>query len=261
MTESLGPESERMIDLEAYDLDGLRANVSELVDLQQLAVRTFQWTFTGPLAVGLLTWIYFSGRMPTWVLVPFDLIAIVLSLLGSALAAVFIVMRSKVAAATGAASRTFDVLAMAHGDLEQALDGGVEVSVKGLAGQILELAVFPAIEDGIVAVAPPPARFLVRPIVWLPTTVVSKTVMAVVDRLPATTLGHLSEEQLQAGSDEVGALRGAFESLPEDLAEAQLGLERTVAKALNISARPLVIAVIIALLPLLGWLLIGDALA
>ena len=261
MTESLGPESERMIDLEAYDLDGLRADVSELVDLQQLAVRTFQWTVLGPLVVGLLTWIYFSGRMPTWALVPFDLVAVVLSLVGAALAAVFIVMRSKVAAATEAATRTFDVLAMAHGDLEQALDGGVEVSVKELAGQILELAVFPALEDGVVAVAPPPARFLVRPIVWLPTTVVSKTVMAVVDLLPATTLGHLSEDELQAGSDEVGKLRAAFGSLPEDLAEAQLGLERTVNKALNISARPLIIAVGVALLPLLVWLLIGDVLA
>ena len=261
MTEDRGPTSERIIDLEAYDLDGLRADVAELADLQQLAVRTFQWTILGPLVVGLGTWIVFSGRMPVWALVPYDAVAIALSLVGSVLAAVFIVLRSKVEAATEAASRTLDVLALAHGDLERALDGGVEVSIKELAGQVLELAVFPALEDGVVAVAPAPARFLVRPLVWLPSRVVAKTVMAVVDRLPATALGNLSDTQLQTGSDEVGALRSAFESLPEDVGEAQLGLERIVTRVLNASTRPLLIAVIVALLPLVGWLALGDWLA
>jgi hypothetical protein len=101
------------VDLDAYDIDGLRSDVMDLVDLPVALVDTARRAVLGPVVVGLFSWLYFAGSMAWWARLPFTLIAVVLSLITSVLVAVYLVMQRRVEAAVDTSSRVLDTVALA----------------------------------------------------------------------------------------------------------------------------------------------------
>lgn len=251
------------VDLDAYDIDGLRSDVMDLVDLPVALVDTARRAVLGPVVVGLFSWLYFAGSMAWWARLPFTLIAVVLSLITSVLVAVYLVMQRRVEAAVETSSRVLDSVALAKGDIERLAAGGVSLSVRDLSVEILDSAVFPGMEDAVVQVVPFPLRFLARPLLWVPRQVVGRTVLAAVERLP---IQRLDREAVADGSHDGHAERAdafgrAVDSFVDDIAAAQAGLERTVAAVLRTVRKPLVVTMFLTAVPLVLWLLLGDVVA
>lgn len=249
-----------LIDLERYDLESLQNDIVELVDLPEAVMRAAAWVLGVAALVGIFTWLNFNNSMAAWALIPFTLIAVGLSLVFGAALAVYVITRRRMEEATQAANRVLDTIGMAQSDLERLAAGEVTLSVRDLSTEVLESAVFPGLEQGIVQTVPWPLTYLMRPIVWVPRNIIQKTVIAVVERLPIEALGRTVTTG-ETEVDEVGRLRTAVASFTDDISDAQSRLEQTAQTAIAATSKLLVGVMVISALPLLIWLLIGDVVA
>jgi len=176
----------QVLDLEKYDLEGLRTDVAQIISLtgifQSVAARALGFTALFSLVVLLL----FSGRLSGAGLVLFMMITIVLAALGAVMLAVFFVLRTRVAQTTRASSRVVDLVEPIHADYQDFRGGGAEASVRAVGSEIAQHIVLPAVFGfaGRSAILAGPMGILLRPALKLPQQWVENAVVSALDELP-----------------------------------------------------------------------------
>jgi len=176
----------QVLDLEKYDLEGLRTDVSQIISLtgtlQSVAVRALGFTAIFSLVVFLI----FSGRLSGTGLALFMMVTLLLAALGAVMLAVFFVLRTRVAQTTTASSRVVDLVELIHADYQDFRGGGAQASVRAVGSEIAQHIVLPAVFGfaGRAAILAGPMGILLRPALKLPQQWVENAVVSALDELP-----------------------------------------------------------------------------
>lgn len=252
------------IDLDRYDFDGFRADITEIIDLPKAAQQAAKWALGVPVMVTVLVWLLFAGRMSGWVLVPYALLVFVLALVGAAVLAVFIVARRRVDQTTAAAGRVVELVGLVHGDFERVRTDGARIPLRDVAGLLADEVVFPAVFGvaGQSTTLAGPMGFVLRPALKLPMSVVERKVLAALEQLPAAAETEPGAGPTQDGAAVVGDLAAATDEIVTGVAgeyeRVQRRLEQIVGTVGVVALGPVAAFVMISFLPLalllvLGW--------
>lgn len=198
------------IDLERYDFDGFRADVEEIIDLPQAMQQATKWALGVPLAITVVVWLVFSGRMPGYVLVTYAVVVFILSLFGAAVLGVFLVARQRVDQTTAAAGRVVELVGLLHDDFDRVKSDGVPIPVRDVGALLAAEVVFPAVfgAAGQSTTLAGPMGFLLRPALKIPMDMVERKVIAALEQLPSGSgvepedaSGDLTDDQLNDLAD------------------------------------------------------------
>jgi len=240
-----------------YDLSGLGDDVRSIVDLPDAMIKTAKWAFGLPIAVGILSWIIFSGRMAGWVLVPFVLGAMVLSTLTAVFVGGFFVARTRLDTVSTATNRVVSVIGEMHADVVQVKQGHSSTSVQQVATGLLEHAIFPVVFGVVEGMAPGsasgPLGAIRSKVTGAPMQLVQKSVIAAVAKLPDKEIGTVVDD-----------LAGAMPEISSTLTELNANYQRVAGEVDGVVARvskatlgSVITAAVLATIPLLLWLILG----
>lgn len=247
------------IDFAKYDLDRLGADVRSIVDIPGAIGQAARYVLTIPVIVAMITGAVFSSRMETWTLVPFVVVAFVLTAFSAAVIGAFVVARKRLDLVADASSRVVDVVGEMHADVMLVKDGHAGTSVQGVAIGLLENAIFPAVFGTITTTAEttmgPFGRFS-SSITKTPMNMVQKSVISAVRSLPDRDIG-----QLVSGADDAllssPAVTAKIDRLNTEYRQARAKIEAVVAKVSRAALRSAIGFTLVASLPLLIWLAVG----
>jgi len=248
------------IDFTKYDLTTLGDDVASIVSIPGAMMQAAKWVFGLPIVIGIVSWIVFSGRMSGWILLPFVLVAMALSTLGSALIGGYFVARKRLDLVSQATARVVTVVNEMHTDVVQVKEGASTTSVKALSKGLLENAVFPmafGFVEGMAPGATPEGKGMMARLASrftdVPIKLVQKSVIGAVDRLPDKEIGSLAADAagvLPDMSTMLTDLNATYQRVAGDIEN----VVASVSKATLTSAGS---AAALAMLPLIGWLLVG----
>lgn len=220
----------QVLDLEKYDLEGLRSDVSEILSLTG-AIQAIALRALGAAAVMVVgIYLLFVGRTSGVGLVLILLLAIVLAGLAAVALAVFLVLRSRVAQTTKASSRVVEIVELIHADYEDFRGGGAEASAKAIGSEIAQHIVLPAAFGmaGRAAFFAGPLGMLLKPALKFPQQWVEDSVASALGDLPDTALAtsnHRIKDEVAGDASGTGA---ATEELDGIYGVIQNKLESTV---------------------------------
>ncbi len=244
------------IDFSSYDLDGLRDDVVSIVDLPDAMKKTAKWAFGIPIAVGILSWVIFSSRMAGWVLVPFVLGAVVLSVVGSVFIGGFFVARKRLDTVSQATNRVVTVVGEMHADVLQVKEGASQTSIKEVATGLLEHAIFPIVfgmAEGFAANASGPFSKISGRATDYSMGLVQKSVIGAVNKLPDHEIGSVVEDAsalMPQLTEALSELNGTYQRVAGDI-------ENIVGRVSKATLGSVIGAAAVAMIPLLLWLVIG----
>lgn len=185
----------KALDLGKYDLDGFRNDVGEIINLpgamQAIAKRALIIT----VAVTVVLYLVFAGRLGSVTLFLFMVVAVVLTAVGASAVAVFLLMRTRVDQTVAASSRVVELVEMMHRDYEQVQSGGAQLSIKEVGSEVAQQLVFPAL-FGAAGQATAMTGFfgvILRPALRLPMRWVERSVVQALEQLPDATVSHEGE--------------------------------------------------------------------
>lgn len=237
------------IDLSAYDLKGLAADVRSIVSVPGAIAQAAKYALSIPLIIAAVTWLVFRSRMAGWVLVPFTAVALALAFLGALVLGGYFVARKRLDTVEQASERVVTMLGEMHVDLTKArsTDTTVQQVAVGLLDDAVLPIVFGALGDGIIA----------RTVTKAPMNLVKKTVIAAVTALPDRQLGQLVDQ----AADSVGGIADRLPALTAQYEGLKNNLTPTVHKISTRALGSILTLTIVAWIPLFLWLLLGLVLS
>ena len=245
------------IDFSAYNLSSLGDDVASIINVPEAVGRVAKYSFAIPAVVGIVSWIVFSGRMPTWVLVPFVFGAVVLSLFAAVAIGGLMVVRRRLDTVAQATDRVVGVVGTMHSDIVELREGHANTSVQEVAVGLFENAILPAAFStfsGIAENSLGPVGGAISKATQAPMhSLVKKSVVAAIRSLPDREIGQLVEDTAGA-MPEVGA---ALAAVNAEYQRTRENVEAIVAKVSRTAVGSMVGVALVATVPLLVWLLIG----
>ncbi|MEM9561006.1 MAG: hypothetical protein AAGA93_00220 [Actinomycetota bacterium] len=261
------------LDLDRYDLPGLRADINQIVDLQGAALRIVRWTVLVPLVGAVATWLVFRPRMPIYALVPYVLVVIACLVVAAIAIGVALVLRTKVDETNVAADRVVTTVAALHGDYLRIRTGEVDVPMEDLARLLTSELVFPALVAGS-GRALATATLTAGPLGWV-LRGVSGPVLPAVERRVLDALSQVDDPEPRPddpppidgprsdGADlvEVAATAGLPPAVADWYGAVHRHFERLTGMADTVTDGSTTVLVVTALLPLAAVLAAGWSLS
>ena len=189
-----------VLDLESYDLPGLRADIQQILDLPTAIEAVFKKSAVAIFLGAALVWIVFRPRMPLWALVPYVALATVALVLAAGAISAFLVLKSRIEATDRAADRTLFTVAAMHGDLLHVQGGGGELPLRAVATFLAQTVVFPIL-IGSAGSMLEAAATTATPLGWFSRTLLNRAFGEVEKRL-LVALEAVNEEQIESGLPE-----------------------------------------------------------
>lgn len=248
------------IDFAKYELDQLGDDIRSIIDVPGAIGQALKYVLAIPVIVGIVTWAVFSSRMGGVALVPFSVVAFMLSFFGAAVIGGFFVARKRLDLVADASNRVVDVIGEMHADVVLVKDGHAGTSVQGVAVGLLENAIFPAVFGTLNATAEtamgPLGRFS-SSITKAPMNMVQKSVINAIQSLPDKEIGQIvtnvgeAVPQATAGVERITTeyiqVRDKVEGIVSTVSRTALG------STLGFAA--------FASIPLVVWLVLGWVLS
>lgn len=216
MTGAGGPLDASVLDLDQYDLPGLRSDISEILDLPNavvdIAKSSTRFVFLG----GFGLWLVFRPRMALWALAPYLAVLITTLLLAVTAFSVFAVLRKRLQATDEAADRTLFTVAAMHGDLIEHKSTGGELPLREVASFLTQTLVFPILTGSAGAMLDSAAT-VSGPVGFLSGRVLT-IALGQVERRVLEALDEIQEEQTENPPPPPvdGQVVDSWENLPVD---------------------------------------------
>jgi len=262
-----------VIDLEKYDFDGLRSDITSILDVQSAIKTTLKWSLLIPVIGSVIAWFVFDGRMPRWTLVPYMIVLIGLLVLVAVNVGLMFVLRNRIAETNQAADRVLAMTSDLHTDYLQVRSGENELPLKEMAGLLTRELVFPVLISGgssafsTAATASGPMGWLAQRALAVPLRRVEARVL---DVLGSSELDQAAKE-IEPGFDDriegseivAAALTptlgsaGDHELVEDWYAKAHEAVHRVVDGMSTVATGSLSTVLFLAALPLVGWLALG----
>jgi len=245
-------------ELDKYDFQGVATDVMQLADVPTAVVTTLRWALLIPALVGVITAAVFGDRMPGWVLVPFVIGAMLLSMIGALAIGVLFVARRRLEESTQATGRILDTVGLVHHDLVELQGASVTHSaIEDLAHGFINSG---ALETAATGSLPTPLRIIAKPVatgaLWGPKKILERTTTSLINDMPWAVLNAKTDELAQTAGESVELLT----EIDAGYASAQESIEETVAAVIAKTTRPLTWMVAVLMSPLIVYWLIGGAL-
>ncbi len=244
------------VDLSAYNLDGLRRDVIEIVDVQLALRDALNLVLRGSLLAAVAAW-FVAADMPIWATIPFVIVAGLLALVAGSTLALLLVARRRVVSALKASVRVLETAVLIRDDMYYLSNGSKQITTRELASALMEDVVVPALFESVTLFLPGPLGLLAAPIVWLPKRLLGRTVSLAIDHLPSERLDAdvvISSRALFHADSHVGPSPETEVAATLKLSEIVEPVVVTVIKALW---PPTLVVTAVASIPLIIWLLIG----
>lgn len=252
------------LDLSKYDVRSIAADLTEVANLPNAVASTAGRTALVPIAVAVVTWVIFSGRMSNLVLVLFVIVATLLSLGAAAVFAVAVLTRRQVNACTDASQRILGVVSEMHGDLAALRSGAAQLTVRSTATTLSNDVVFPMLEEMGMGVAGTffrgPLRAIAAPVIGVPLGVVRKSVASAIGALPVDALDasiDLNHDPEMGTGSQLDAVAGTVTELERHYQEIQTSIEGLVKRTMSRSLVPVLATLLLTAVPLMLWWLAG----
>ena len=235
------------LDFAKYGLDQLGEDIRSIVNIPGAIGQAAKYAVTLPFVVAIVYWAVFSSRMSSVALVPFSIVAFLLSLVGSMVVGGFFVARKRLDTVADASDRVLGVINEMHSDVIRVKEGHSGTTVQEVAIGLLENAIFPAVFGTMNTAAEtalgPIGRFA-SGVTKAPMKLVEKSVISGIQALPDKELGKIVTdigESLPAVTAEVdrlqteyGQVRSKMESIVDTVSRTALGSVLGVAAATSL---------------------------
>ena len=189
------PIDASVLDLDSYDLPGLRADIHEILDLPNAIQAVVKKSSLAIFLGAALAWIAFRPRMPLWALVPYIAVIVLALVIAAAAVSAFLVLKSRIEATDRAADRTLFTVAAMHGDLLNARASGSELPLREVATFLTHTLVFPLLLGSAGSMLETAATSA-TPVGWFAGRIMKRAIAEVENRLLAA-LNEIDEAQTE----------------------------------------------------------------